>query len=257
MAVRGCGASRIAGGAYLVTKLVRGGAPIEHFLIDPAVIVPEEFDLPTRGVAIRERPDGSGIFDVYDHVGEDHYPNVWDFVRETARHGLSRHVSKNINFSLLSSRSMIVLAHSRAVDTNAHEFYRAVDDEASSYDDNMARLMRNFCPLGKHNYLLTSVREGRMGIGAPTCAGLWVQDVKGGEDIFDPAVMPRTVQRTIGDTVYSARKRPDGVTPEYQRGFFLRLPLSGIEVVKSKDFSHEATMGKAAVADLPIWEVNE
>ena len=92
---------------------------MSDFLLDPPIPVPDELNLPARGVVIRERPDGSGIHDVWDHVGSNHYPNVFDFICEVGNLGLSRHVSSKIDFSLITKDSLIILAHERGIDLKA------------------------------------------------------------------------------------------------------------------------------------------
>ena len=73
---RGCG-RRTLGGVYVEVKLAKRGetgTAIEKFLIDPVRDVPEGLGIPARGVAILERPDGSGVYDVWDRIGVKNYP---------------------------------------------------------------------------------------------------------------------------------------------------------------------------------------
>jgi hypothetical protein len=55
---RGCGI-RQPGGAYLAVPLGPGGTPIEHFLIDPPILInPDSLGLSAVGVTIIDR-DGA------------------------------------------------------------------------------------------------------------------------------------------------------------------------------------------------------
>ena len=108
-AARGCGV-RSPGGIYVECGLSRYGRPIEDFLVDPCREIPDGLDIMPRGVTILERITASkrtGIYDIYDHVGEKHYPNVLDFVVEVRKQGLSRRLQPQAAFSLLSVGSSL------------------------------------------------------------------------------------------------------------------------------------------------------
>lgn len=252
-AARGCGGSRIKGGLYLVTNLVKNGTPLYKFIIDPPIPVPGQMDIPFRGVAIRERPDGSGIFDVYDHVGSEHYPNVLDFIAEVAKLGLSRHVSKLVDFEKITPESRIILAHERAVLTNHNELYERLHREFAEYPDHPHGLS---CRCITHQEAHDAMIQGPIGTNSVCCAGVWNQLITGGEDSFDPTLRPRTVKRTVGDTTYSGFKAPEKFNPDYQRGFFMALPLSGIELVKGGKNDADS-LDRASQSGIDVTEVNE
>lgn len=258
MPARGCGSSRIAGGLYLVTRKCEEGercTPLHRFIIDPPIPVPDGLDIPYRGIAIRERPDGSGIFDVYDHVGSESYPNVLDFIAEVANLGLSRHVSSKIDFAKITPESRIVLIHERAFLTNHAALYRALQADRSSYVGHpMAAKMQFMCLTHREDHVEMAMACDEA---ASCCAGVWRELVTGGEDIYNPDVLPRSVRRTVGSTTYSAAKAPEKFKPEYQRGFFMSLPLTGIEYVKKKGEQDADALERASQSGIELTEVDE
>lgn len=251
MAARGCGGSRVVGSLYLVTKLVKGGTPLYKFIIDPPIPVPHGLDIPFRGVAIRERPDSNGIYDVYDHVGSEHYPNVLDFVAEVAKLGLSRRVSSKIDFEKITPESRIILVHERAVLVNHAALYRELAKERTAYAGYFEKVAGNFsCLTHREDHVEFAMACDEA---APCCAGVWRQLITGGDDVYDPSVPPRTVKRSVGSTAYRALKAPEKFTPEYQRGFFMSLPLTGVELVKSRDGNKDLdAIERASRAGIPL-----
>ena len=65
-AQRGCG-RRQKGGCYAECGLGPGGRPIEAFLFDPPILVPDGFNVPNRGVLLTER---SGVWHIIDRSRE-------------------------------------------------------------------------------------------------------------------------------------------------------------------------------------------
>jgi len=85
---RACG-TRVAGGVYIEIPLSRTGRPLSDFIFCP----PREIDLEANGltsVGTKLMQEKSGIWHVFDVIGEDSYPNVADFIEETARLGVHR-----------------------------------------------------------------------------------------------------------------------------------------------------------------------
>ena len=116
---RGCG-YRHPGAAYLAVPLGPGGRPIEEFLIDPPVVVdPATLGLTSVGTTMIER---DGITHVLDIVGRQHYPTVLAFVDEARRMGISRRISRNSDFSKITTASRLLLLHAHADIANAPEF---------------------------------------------------------------------------------------------------------------------------------------
>lgn len=217
---RGCGV-REPGGIYFETVTSKRGRPVEDFLFDPPLPA-EDLNLPARGVTILERPDGSGIFDVWDRVGEANYPNVADMVEEIRRYGLSRRAGKSLDFSKLGPGSMIFLTHPRAIMTNHLDLVALLREEAQDTPD-AAHVFR--CPCGKRlhaHYLMDPVGM---------CVGLWWEAVTKAEGSLDPYAPLRTVERQNGSTKYVARQVPHGFKPEYAEGVFARFPIHQLAVI--------------------------
>lgn len=117
---RGCGV-RQPGGAYLAVPLGPGGSPIEHFLLDPPILIDANaLGLSAVGVTLVERDDGATH--VLDIVGREHYPTVAEFIDEARRLGVSRRIAKNSDFSRLTPRSRLILIHPHGDVANACEF---------------------------------------------------------------------------------------------------------------------------------------
>jgi hypothetical protein len=116
---RGCG-YRQPGGAYLAVPLGPGGKPVEHFLVDPPLVVdPSALGLSSVGTAMIER---DGVTHVLDVVGREHYPTVAEFIEEARRMGVSRRISRTADFSRLGHGSRMLLLHAHAHIANAPEF---------------------------------------------------------------------------------------------------------------------------------------
>lgn len=217
---RGCGV-REPGGIYFETLTGRNGRPVEDFLFDPPLPV-AALGLPARGVLILERPDGSGVHDVWDRVGESNYPNVADMVEEIRRYGLSRRAGKGLNFSLLGPGSMIFLTHPRAILSNAAELAAMLRQERQEAYD----ATREFrCPCGKRAH------AGYLADPVGMCAGLWWETVVKGEASFDTYAPLRTVERQNGSTAYVARQAPHGFKPAWEEGVFARFPIHQVAVI--------------------------
>jgi hypothetical protein len=243
-AKRGCG-FRVPGDIYM--ESVGGTATVDDCLIDPPIPIPAGLEIPARGVLIMQRPgtDGDPIWDVYDHVGSNHYPNVADFVEETRRFGLSRKISRNENLHLLDDRSVIILCHERAVVEQADFMYQLLWEEADEYPS--ATGLR--CP--QHKHTLDQMMAARPG--ANTCAGLWYEMIQGGDASYDPDKPPRTVTREVGSTRYEGRKTPEGFTPRYREGFFLSSRLSNLTVIKDPEGGEDIkAMQKASQSKLTV-----
>jgi hypothetical protein len=146
---RGCG-YRQPGAAYLAVPLGPGGRPVEEFLIDAPIVIddPGQLGLTAIGVALVERDGATHVLDV---VGREHYPTVAAFIDEARHMGISRRVSRSINFSQITPASRLLLLHPHADIANALEFPTS------------AR-----CPCHVHEHLADGFAE--------MCARLWWQE---------------------------------------------------------------------------------
>ncbi len=119
---RGCG-ERVPGGMYLESALSPYGRPLEEFLIDPPLPVPDGLDIINKPLLWpRTLPSGDPvcdadeqpIYDVLIWVGGEYYPYCPDFVEEVRRYGASRRLNPNLDLSRLSRWSRMILVHPRA-----------------------------------------------------------------------------------------------------------------------------------------------
>lgn len=228
---RGCG-SRKRGGLYAECGLSPWGSPLEDFLMDPPVPVDAAaLGLRPIGVQLTDDP-ATGATHILDWVGEEHYPNVADLLEEVRRFGLSRRLARTLDLGRLDRRSRVLLVHRRAI----------VEDPAPYAED-----WRRPCPkdLPEHR------DPPRL---APPCAGIWWEDVAGGE----PPVQPdpedrRGVRRRMPSFAYAARRAPAGVRPGYRPGIFASFPISRLVVIADPEGgAHEETLERARSARLPL-----
>lgn len=217
---RGCG-KRQSGGVYIEvgTSGDGEGYPVEHFLTDPPVEVPQTLDIGARGVQLIER---GGVWHVLDWVGEDSYPNVADLIEEVRRFGLSRRAQKTLEFGKLTKDSRILLIHRKAVVENV-----------ADWGPQLSHLP---CPKAACGCAVCATAANR----DHGCAKVWWLDLVGGNGPAGGAV-----DRECGDTRYRGWATPAVVTPRYRAGFFLSLPVGRIAVI-SGDESSEDTARKIA-----------
>lgn len=237
--VRGCG-TRKKGGIYAEVPLSPFGMPFEYFLFDPAIVIDaRELGITPVGVKLIKRP-AEDVYDVYDIIGADSYPNVADFVEEGRRFGLSRRLAQSLDFSLLSEKSKLILLHSRAFIANPEAFHPAC---ARTFD----------CPkdITEHNACWSLTGEVPAPAQPPSCIGLWMQDIEGGEATSPDD--PRRVTRRMPSFEYSGHSRPEGVTPEYKLAIFGAFPIGRIAVINDPDANtHEASLQKAKRAKISV-----
>lgn len=259
MTVRGCG-TRSYGGIYIEVRLSARGLPLESFLVDPVREVPEGMDIPNRGVAIIERQidgKGVGIWDAWDRVGSKYYPNVEDFLYEGMhakdsrgrKVGFSRRISSKTDLSLLTPKSRLVLVHERAMLLNADELYRAIDIEMREMTDPH----HWHCRCGKSNHDAYPIYARDSKDMMPTCVSCWREVITGGSELYDTELPNRTVERTIGELTYTARRAPVEFKPEHVEGIFAILPISGLAVINDPQASkHVPNLEKAQRSGLSV-----
>src|SRR5437764_8643274 len=122
---RGCG-EREPGGVYAESGLSPRGRPLEEFLFDPPLPIPDGLDLINKP-QLWQRTLASGepaldaeeqpIYDLLIWVGEEHYKYCPDYLEEVKRYGASRRLNPNLDLSLLSRSSRMILAHPHVLNT--------------------------------------------------------------------------------------------------------------------------------------------
>lgn len=265
MASRGCG-TRVAGGVYLATGLSKHGSPVEAFLLDPPIqITPERenaLGLSDIGVTLVKRPR-TEIMDVWDIVGQTNYPNVADMIEEIKHLGISRRVGTHIDFKAISPESKLIMLHRRAWVENFQDYYAQIEaenrDMAAAGRPEMVTHLR--CPwamlamagVKQRKPILPHSEDSEKNSGE-MCVGLYYEDIQGGELLYDPDVPPRTVTRSIGDTIYQARKRADEIKPEYGLAIFGSFPIQRIDVIRDRSEAQRHITGWAYAKEssLPV-----
>lgn len=239
---RGCG-TRKKGAAYGETPMSEHGLPLEAYIQDPPIpIDPEEMGLSAVAVKLIER---DGVYHVFDWVGEQHYPNIADFLEEARRFGVSRRLPKTLDFSKLTTETKMVLLHKRAcieAETNRTVYW----DEYIRHPQ-MEYVWRDPCPVAA---VMNS------GIHSPyeMCAGLWWQDIHDGVTThFEDKELDRLVTVKMPSFDYQAVWKPSDADPRYVPGIFASFSLVNIAVVLDDvNFSHDQMIETAQAAGVPI-----
>jgi len=126
---RGCG-EREPGGVYAECGLSSRGRPLEEFLIDPPLPLPEGLDIVNKPqLWQRTRVSGEPALDeeelpIYDlllWIGAEHYPFCPDYIEEVKRFGASRRLNPNLDLSLLTHASRMILVHPHALNLRWQE----------------------------------------------------------------------------------------------------------------------------------------
>lgn len=115
---RGCGV-RTPGGVYAESGVGPYGSPLETFLLDPPMPLPDGLDLANKA-QLWEDPHSdpsNPIVHLLIWVGAEHYPYVADYIEETRRYGASRKLSPLLDFSQLGPQSRLYLAHPKTLNT--------------------------------------------------------------------------------------------------------------------------------------------
>jgi len=225
---RGCG-RRVKRGIYAELGLSPFGRPVEDFLMDPPVALPEGLELAPQGVTFIER---DGVTHLIDWVGSTHYPNIADFVEEIRRFGLSRRLPQNIDFGRLSVASRLIFVHARAFieDAGARQGYRAPDD----------------APF----VCLRDIEAHQKGT-EEMCASMWWEDVEG---VNEDGV------REMPSFEYTPRRpRPEVEARTYRPGIFGSFPIGRLVVVNDPDDQEgtEKARSKAANSEFAVDLVDE
>lgn len=235
---RGCG-RRDENGVYLASRLAKVGTPWWVHLMDPPIHIDSSAEsvlgLSDRGVKLIKRPV-SDVYDVWDIVGQNHYPNVCDYAIEVSVAGASRKIAPKLPLHLLDPKqSKLVLLHRRACLLNADAYFDHIDQGHWMPPDWR-------CPSRRPEHMNPEMRPAAM------CAGLWWHDVEGGEPLspdvewhalhgglsanpqFVPHLQP--VIRRMPAFEYAAWAHPTTIQQQHGLGIFMVLPISGIDVIK-------------------------
>jgi hypothetical protein len=256
--VRGCGV-RQAGGIYLRVATSPNGRPIEDFLVDPPVIIhPSEIGLTPVGV--RGIEDASGVYHVFDWVGVEHYPKVLDAIEEGRRYGFSRRAEgSGIDYSRLTSRSSLVLVHSKAAFVNAADFGLNLRREGRTW--RCPNRLTFAAAAGEPRMIETIARhDPANNVQVETCLGMHHHDYAASEVVQDAGVAAwRMFPPKNPQWRYDVWTRPEGFTPRYAVAIFAQLPLGGVEVVRdpANQDRERSQYHKASTAQIDVRLVSE
>ena len=230
-ATRMCG-TRYMGGIYFETATMAMGIPIEYYMIDPPYqIDAHALGLSAQGQTLIPADDGSGtlVWHALDWIGASYYPHVADYIEETRCMGVSRRVSTVFDFSKVSPKSRLLLAHPKAVILNAEDYHPRHP---------LTRYHQTICPKAVVDYKnpFGEVRNDHVAQVFPQhtgqknqCAGMFWED-------YDPEYTSLhtsgQVVRTLPSCTFSVVHRQPNFVPEYALGIFLSVPITNIVVIK-------------------------
>src|SRR5258706_876923 len=262
---RGCG-DREPGGVYCEWGMSSRARPVEVFPIDPPLPVAGGVDLVNKPqLWQRTLPsgepaldaEGEPIYDLLIWVGEEHYPYCSDFIEEVKQFGASRRLNPNLDLSLLSRSSRMILAHPHARNTEWQtqrppEICRkdipghatsTNDDEGDDEETLLMQLVRLAASSSEDEPPPVDVPQS-----GPCLFKVWelipreaaqtmleLEELETQEMASSSHNTPLCL-RAIGSTVYPYRpsgESPDGLVP----GIFAALPITGFAFIRFDDGS--------------------
>jgi hypothetical protein len=271
---RGCG-EREPGGVYAESGLSPRGRPLEEFLFDPPLPIPDGLDLVNKP-QLWQRTLVSGepaldeeeqpVFDLLIWVGEEFYPYCSDYLEEVKRYGASRRLNPNLDLSLLSRSSRMILAHHRVLNTRwqeqrppqsckkrvpGHDVTAASHDVKENPRDetgegSIASLALNGAATSRE--LLSLALSPETPQTGPCLFKLWeLIPREAAQTVIEAADDEARVQhaggeslplclRELGSTIYQYRptgESADGLAP----GLFAALPITGFALIRFQDGS--------------------
>ena len=237
---RGCG-EREQGGVYGESGLSPYGSPLENFLIDPPLPLPEGIDLINKP-QLCEDP-ATGITHLLIWVGAEHYTYTPDYIEETRRFGASRRINPNLELSRLTHESHMILAHPRAINALWEE-------------QNPPQECQKHIPL--HDIPSLHLLDAHPAQQEGSCLyKLWeVIPQEAATEVLELEGERPSCLRKVGSTIY--QYRPTGESAEgLQPGLFATLPITGIALIQYDDGTvNESAKAKLQQTDLNYYETD-
>lgn len=245
---RGCGDARISGAVYAECGISLGGtSTLRDFICDPPFPIDAALRamISPNGVTLFQQP-GTDIWHIIDWIGESFYPNVWDFLGEVARFGLSRRLSSLLEYDKISPESRLLAIHRKAIIRN--------DNDYPDWN----------CPRDLISH------EKNLGV-YPCCAGVWAQDIVDGEPVATNTPIktvtlvdgktaeigePRLIRRVRPAFTYYAHSQPPYAEPEYDAGFIASFPLSRLAIVNGGENPDRVSQSVSRANRVPIVHVD-
>jgi hypothetical protein len=233
---RGCGRMK-SDSLYHHWSLSPGGIPISSLLLDPPWVFSQDtldrLGISSIGIYLLPRMNSEGeriigkngqpIYDIFDIVGQEHYPYTSDFYVELCKHGASRKLAKNTQLSLLSTESVHFLLHAKASinmeNTQMLEFWHVVSEDLPCLTFQQA-----------HNFPTAEWLQAS----PEMCNRLWFHSIAEKDLVKSENVCVRNFME------HSYRVLPAIVQPEWQAAAFMYLPM-GKFVATSQ---HDGTFSK-------------
>ena len=206
------------------------------------------------------------IFDLLIWVGEEHYKYCPDYLEETRRYGASRRLNPNLDLSLLSRSSRMILAHPHVLNTHwqeqrppqsckkrvpghdvptaSHDVKENARDETG--EERTSSFALNGAATGKDLMSLALLPEAPQT--GPCLFKLWELIPREAAQTVIEATNDETgtqhagvealplCLREIGSTIYQYRptgESADGLVP----GLFAALPITGFALIRFQDGS--------------------
>jgi hypothetical protein len=296
---RGCG-DREPGGVYAESGLSPWGRPLEEFLIDPPLPIPEGLDLVNKPQLWQRMlssgepaldEEGLPIYDLLIWVGGEFYPYCCDYLEEARRYGASRRLNPNLDLSLLSRSSRMILAHPLVLNTawRTQRPPQACKKEIPGHDvavsddvDVMGETVEEAITSSLVHPAVTSTEPRLPALlsefpqTGPCLFKLWelipqeaaqtvidISDGEAGEEPPGAKSLPLCL-RTIGSTTYQYRptgESADGLLP----GIFAALPITGFALIRDLDGSVNDRAKEKILAGLeahgssalPVYETDQ
>lgn len=267
---RGCG-ERVPDGIYAECGLGPNGRPLEDFLVDSPLPLPDGLD--RRALAnkaqVWEDPR-TGIYHLVIWVGAEHYPYVADYVEEVRRYGASRRVGSMVDLSRLTpgvSRMIMVHPLARVVnwadiskpaecakDIAGHDdavtLFRPVDfAPALTWEEKLARVhgldTSELEELARRDMAGETVTMAPIGArvlatpdAGPCLFKAWeLIPAAAGERVGEMDGGRQLYTRTHASTTYTYEPTGEDTGASFEPGIFAALPLHGFALVKNRDGS--------------------
>lgn len=264
---RGCG-DRTPGGLYVESGLGPGGEPLEHFLVDPPLPIPEGLDLVNKPQIVED--PATGIPHLWLWIGAEWYLYTPDYIEETRRYGASRKLNPTLDITRLIPSSRMILAHPSARNTLWRE--QALPRECLKRLPGHALTARGG-PDAAHQMPLPPVADGTVlrtevgqrmppssidpvdPIGPCLFKTYELMPVAAATDTQRPALVADRAwyTRHIGSTTYlyaPSGEPNDGLVP----GVFAALPITGFALIRHSDGTvNDKAEAKLREAELPYY----
>lgn len=246
---RGCGPGPVAGGTYASVEPGAWGTPIWEFAVCPTIPVGK---MPLSAVAMLLAPrpyknaKGETIYDVYDYIGEDAYPNPLDWMLEVANLGFHQKMNPE-HIIKLTDESMYYAVHKGAGIVNPIPVYEYREEYTHPYQPK--------CPVPHEAHVkvdLPALKSGVLELG--TCVGLFFNDLIDGEKTDDSN---NVVVREMPSFSYDGYEALPDI--EHEPAIFFQLPIGRMAtflVYEDKQANaHETALAKLAKVEEKLTKV--